>query len=221
MIKHDQNGTINVLLIPLLVAVLLLIGAIVFGSWAFSGRQDYKNNVDQKISAAVDSATKREDAVKDAQFAEASKLPLKVYSGPETYGSILLSYPRTWSGYVNNIDGSSSPIDAYFQPDVVPPTQSETSTFALRVKVLASSYASTVSSFSGQVQQNTVTVTPYALAKVPSVVGVRVDGQIEPNKNGSMVILPVRDKTLEIYTESNQFLGDFNNSILPNFSFSP
>jgi hypothetical protein len=53
------------------------------------------------------------------------------------------------------------------------------------------------------------------------VTGVRVDGQIADNIQGSMIILPLRDKTQEIWTESNSFLPDFNNNILPNLTFSP
>jgi hypothetical protein len=36
-----------------------------------------------------------------------------------------------------------------------------------------------------------------------------------------MVVLPLRSQTLQIETAGSQFLGDFNNNILPNFSFSP
>jgi len=47
-----------------------------------------------------------------------------------------------------------------------------------------------------------------------------VNGQIEPNKTVSMVILPLRDKTIEISTQGDQFRSDFTNNILPNLTFS-
>jgi hypothetical protein len=36
-----------------------------------------------------------------------------------------------------------------------------------------------------------------------------------------MVILPLRDKTLEISTEAAQYQPDFNTYVLPNVTFNP
>jgi len=36
-----------------------------------------------------------------------------------------------------------------------------------------------------------------------------------------MILLPLRDKTLKISTESQQFVGDFDNIILANLKFVP
>lgn len=206
-----------------IVAIVLLglgfAGAVGFGVWAFGGRQDYKNNVDAKIKTAVQANTKTVQAQDAKDYAEAAKNPLKTYTGPEAYGSVSLQYPRTWSGYV--VTGSSQPLDAYFNPDVVPSVSDQKSVFGLRVQVVASSYSQSVTQFQSLQKQGKVTVTPYALPKVPGTVGVRIDGQITPTKQGSVVVLPVRDKTLKLWIESNQFAADFNNIILPNASFSP
>lgn len=219
--KHmvDETGSV-----ASLVAIVLLsvgfVGALGFGVWAFGGRQDYKNNVDAKIKTAVQANTKAVQAQDAKDYAEAAKNPLKTYTGPEAYGSVTLQYPKTWSGYVV-ASGGGQPLDAYFNPDVVPSVSDQKSVFGLRVQVVSSSYSQTVTQFQGLQKQGKVTVTPYALPKVPSAVGVRVDGQITPTKQGSIVVLPVRDKTLKLWIESNQFTADFNGIILPNASFSP
>jgi hypothetical protein len=219
MNKHNQDGAINVLLVPLILASLFLIGALAFGFWAFGERQDYKDNVDAKISAAVVAAKQAEGKVKDKQYAEAAKLPFKTYNGPEQYGSIALQYPKTWSAYVSVGDGrGGTALDGYFNPEVVPSVSQSTNTFALRLEVLSNSYSDVLRSFQNK---DDVTITPYALPKLPKVVGVRVDGQIEQDKKGSMIILPVRDKTLKVYTEADTYMSDFNNNILPNLSFAP
>ncbi|MDB5170119.1 MAG: hypothetical protein JWN82_515 [Candidatus Saccharibacteria bacterium] len=218
MRKHNQNGAINVLVLPLILASLFLIGALGFGFWAYGERQDYKNNSDQKAAAAVVIAKQQEAAVKDKQYAEAAKLPLKTYNGPEEYGSLALQYPKTWSAYVVTGEGSDAGLSGYFNPDFVPTVGAESSTFALRIEVVDSAYSEVLSDYS---DQEGVTITPYALPKLPKVIGVKVDGQIEDAKKGSMVILPVRDKTLKIYTEADAFMADFNNNILPNLTFSP
>ncbi len=218
MNKHNQDGAVNVLLLPLILATLFLIGALAFGFWAFGERQDYKNNVDQKISVAVAVARKQEWLVKDKQYAEAAKLPLKTYNGPEQYGSIVLQYPKTWSAYVVTGTNSDASLDGYFHPDVVPDVNAENSAFALRLEVVDSSYSEVLDEYK---DAEGVTIAPYALPKLPKVIGVRISGQIEENKQGSVIVLPVRDKTLKVYTESEAYLNDFNTNILPNLTFSP
>jgi multidrug efflux pump subunit AcrA (membrane-fusion protein) len=219
--KHNQNGAINVLLIPFILVVLLLFAAIGFGAWSYSSRQDYKYNVDQKISAAVELAKQQESTDKDKQFAEAEKKPLKTYSGPQASGSLVIKYPKTWSSYVDDTTVGGIPVDGYFYPGTVPSITATSSTFALRVQVLAQAYSDILSSLSGQQQNGALTIDAYKLPSVPGVVGVIVNGQIEPNKTVSMVILPLRDKTIEISTQGDQFKSDFTANILPNLSFSP
>lgn len=208
----------NVLLIPLILASVFLLGTIGFSAWAFGERQDYKNNVDQKIAAAVSEAKKEEGALKDKQYAEAAKLPLKTYNGPEEFGSIVLQFPKTWSAYIVGAAGDSEDYAGYFHPDAVPEVGQESSTFALRIDVVSEPYSEALEQYQ---DEEGISVTPYALPKLPKVTGVRIDGQIEENKKGSMIVLPLRDKTLKIYTESESYLNDFNNNILPNLTFSP
>ncbi|MDL2342248.1 MAG: hypothetical protein QFB87_04185 [Patescibacteria group bacterium] len=221
MIKHDQNGSLNSLLVPLIVVTLFFVGSASFAAWAFASRQDYKTNTDEKIASAVTLARQNESTLKDKQFAEVEKNPLRAYTGPQAYGSLVIKFPKTWSAYVDDTGNGSSVVDGYFHPGAVPSLTSPSSTFALRVQVLSQSYTSVVTSFKGAEQLKKASVAPYALPLVPSVVGVRVDGAIKPNKTGSMIVLPLRDKTIEISTEGGEFGADFTNNILPNVSFSP
>ena len=220
--KHigDEQGSSTALVVSLILVSVLFIGAAGFGTWAFMSRQDYKNNVASKVSTAVQANTKTVQAKDAADYAEAAKQPLKTYIGPETYGSVHISYPKTWSAYVAT-DSSSLPLDMYAQPDVVPSITAQTSAFALRVQVTQTSYSQTVSQYQALQKAGAVTVTPYTLPKNSTIVGVRVDGQLTPTKQGSLIILPLRDKSLKVWTESSQYLSDFNNIILPNASFSP
>jgi len=214
----EERGSVA-MVVTVVMLVVLLLAAVGFGVWAFMGRQDYKNNVDSKIKAAVQDNSKAVRAQDAKEYAEAAKNPLKTYTGPEAYGSVTLQYPRTWSAYV--VTGSGQPLDAYFNPDVVPSISDQKSVFALRVQVVATAYSQSVAPYKNLQKQGKVTVSPYALPTVSSVVGVRIDGQIAPTKQGSLVILPVRDKTLKLWIESNQFAADFNNTILPKAGFSP
>lgn len=229
MIKHNQDGASGAL-VSLVLTIVLLIGAIAFGIWAFGSRQDYKNNTDAKIADAVTIAKQQESAVKDKQFAEESKNPLTTYSGPQAYGSIILSYPKTWSGYINDTssDGSSNtPIDGYFHPGLVPSISQSSSVFSLRIQVISKSYSEVVNGITANGSQTPPKVQAYAFPKVPNTVGVKVTGALpissgdSGQKMGTMVILPLRSQTLELWTETDQYQSDFNKYILPNFTFSP
>ena len=221
MIKHNQDGAISGLLIMFILALLLLMGAIGFGAWAFTSRQDYKANVNTKISAAVTKANTLEDTIKDKQFAEDAKKPLKTYHGPEAYGSLIVNFPKTWSGYVDDSGKGSAQVDGFFAPGVVPSITDQASVFALRIQVVNQSYAQTLQAFTGQQQDGKLAISAYALPKLPKVVGVEVVGEISDQTQVTMVVLPLRSQTLEVWTEGNQYLSDFNNNILPNFRFSP
>lgn len=218
-----ERGSMDVLLLPVIILAVLFVAAASFAVWAFAGRQDYKNNSDAKSAAAV-AANKQVVQAADAKtYAEAAKNPLKTYSGPDAYGSVRISYPKTWSSYVDTTS-SSTPLNAYFHTDYVPSTQSKQN-YQLRIQVAAQTYDHVLSSYSTYVNHGTVTSAAYSLPKVPSVVGTRLSGAIfgtsTQGGQGTIVLIPLRDKTLEIWTESNDYLPDFNTYILPNVTFSP
>lgn len=222
MRHSSQRGYIDALLMPLIIVGVLLIAALCFGGWAYSSRSDYKNNVDKKVADAVTAAKQDQQKADAAQYAEDVKNPLKTHVGPEQFGAVSVQYPKTWSAYIIEHTGNSgTAMNDYFSPDVVPDTTDQTSAYALRIQVLQTSYNSAMGQFASLVAAKKVTVTPYNLPKVPGVVGSRVDGQIAANKQGSMIVLPLRNMTLQISSEAPIYQDDFNKIILPNLTFSP
>lgn len=220
MNRQLDNRGAGSLLLPLIIFVLLFVAAAGFAFWAFGGRQDYKNNVDAKIAAAV-AANKQVVQAQDAKDnAEAAKSPLKTFVGPDAYGSLHLSYPKTWSAYINTT--GSNPLDGYFHNDYLPTIDGSNASFNLRVQILNSSYSTVVNRYTNNVKNNTATASPYKLPQVQSVVGTMFTGKLfDKNSSGTLVALPVRDKTLILWVQDNSFLPDFNKYILPNVSFSP
>jgi hypothetical protein len=224
MLKHNQVGAISGVVISLVFAILLLLASLGFGVWAFGGRQDYKNNVDAKINTAVANAKHQQNAADQAQFAQDAKKPLKAYDGPQAYGSLVVNFPKTWSAYVDDAGTGTSLVDGYFAPGSVPSISNRDSVFALRVQVIGQAYAQTLSSFSSQQQAGQLSISAYSLPQLPKIVGVKAVGQLPGSQgqaSGTMIVLPLRSQTLEIWTEGTQYLDDFNNNILPNFTFSP
>jgi hypothetical protein len=221
MIKHNQDGAVSGVVISLVLAVLLLLGAIGFGAWAYTSRQDYKDHSDAKVNTAVQAAKTQEAAVKDAQFVQDYKKPLTTYSGPEALGSLVINFPKTWSGYVDTTGSNGQAFDAYFAPGVVPALNSPSSVFALHVYVSNQPYSQVLQTFASQQKAGKLTVSAYSLPKLPKIVGVKVSGVVSGQTQATIIILPLRSQTLQIATLGTQYLADFNNNILPNFSFSP
>lgn len=220
MQSYSQRGASTGMVVSLVLCVLLLIGAGAFGAWAYAGRQDYKQNVDQKVTAAVEIAVKETETKKDNEFIEREKEPFRVYTGPAAFGTISITYPKTWSVLANESGKGAVPLDIYMHPRVLPGLDSGAS-FAVRVQVAESTYDTQMRQFEALTKSGKTRVSAYALPKILSIVGARVDGEIVPKKQGSMVLIPMRDKTLKIWTEANEFMGDFNNIILANINFVP
>jgi len=214
--RNLEKGSMNVLLIPLILVTILFFAAAGFATWAFSERQDYKNNSDQKAKKAADIAARQTSSEKDNEFLEREKEPLKKFEGPAELGSVQLNYPKTWSGYVTIAEGSSEFV---FNPNVV--QAAENAVYALRISVVQDSYENSVREFDGVVEEGKAKSQVYKLPKMKDVTGVRINGEIGEGKQGSIVILPLRDKTLKIAVESQNYIKDFDKIILPNFSFKP
>ncbi len=220
MKQLNASGALNALLIPLILVVLLFFGAAGFGVWAFMERQDYKDNVDQKIATAVEVAREEVSTEKDNEFLEREKEPLTEYVAPAAYGSVFVKYPKTWSAYVSELGNSGREVDGYFHPDFVPATESKTA-YALRLLIASGDYAEEVADYDRQVEAGTLSSTPYRAPKVPDVLGVRLDGELEKGIQGTMIMLPLRDKVIKIWTESAEYRKDLENHVLSNLTFVP
>ncbi len=225
-VSYNSGGSSKKGLLTTVILVLLLIAALGFGGWAFSKMNNYKTNSDKISAAAVDAAKKVQAAQLQAQFDQQSKLPYKSFTGSATYGSINFNYPKSWSAYVDTTN-TSEPINAYFYPGEVPGTQGKTA-YALRLELLTADYAQTVQQLSSGIQQGTITAKAYTPPKLNGVANVQpgtlFTGQVnqqDNTQNGIMLVIKVRDKTLEISTQSNDYAADFNSTILPSLNFAP
>lgn len=211
---------LNTLLIPFVLSLVFLLFALCFAIWAFAGMQDYKNNVDQKIATATTVKEKEVSSAKEVEFLEREKSPLKTYQGPAALGTVTLQYPKTWSAYIKQ-DAQNEPLDGYFHPNYVPGTDSKTA-YALRVKVINQSYDQIVKKFDAGVKSGKIRVAPFSLKQLPSgIVGSRVEGEVTTGQQVTMIVFPLRDKTLEISTELPQHVKDLDTIILPNLTFIP
>jgi len=213
--KLGEQGAVNILLIPLIISAVCFFGALGFGVWAYYERTDYKNNVDQKIDTAVEVANQKLSTEKDNEFLEREKFPLSDYQGPAQFGSVKVIYPKTWSAYILN-DRSAEYI---FNPKFVP--ASDDAPQSLRITVTEETYDESIAKYEQKVKEGLLRVVAYSLPKVPGVVGIKADGEVQDGKIQSVVVLPLRNKTITIASETPDRFKDFNDIILANLSFVP
>lgn len=222
MILKNENGSIVSLLISIVSSLLMVVFIVLF-IWAFMSRNSYKNDVTGYVNNAVQQADATLTTKLEQQFAKQEQYPYTSYTTPSQYGNVKISYPKTWSAYVDN-SGSVQPIEAYFNPNYVPGTdQTSGNNYALRLEISSNSYQTELANYTSnaQGQGSTVTIQPYKLAKVPSQTGVIITGQIRPNKSGTMFMIPLRTTTLKIWTDSNQYNNLLLNQILPLVTYNP
>ncbi len=207
-------------IVPIVVLTLLLLASLGLAFQLFNEKEDYKNNSDEKVAAAVEDAKEEVEKVKEAEFIEREKQPYKVYKGPARFGSLSITYPKSWSAMVEESGSGNKPVHGLFHPNFVPGERSKTA-YALRVEVLEQEYDTLLKLYDGDVRVGKVKISAFKAPKVPSVLGSRIDGEIARDQNGSVILLPIRDKTIKLSVESQSFMKDFNDIILANLVFVP
>ena len=209
-------------IVTAVLAIIILVLAIL-AIWAYGRMSDYKNNSDQITAVAVTQATDELRATLEAEFAEQSKSPAKTYTSPAEYGSVVITYPKTWSAYVDMDPSGSAVIDGYFYLDYLPSVESGAAvTYNLRLQINEDTYQEAVDEYQSQITKGELAATPFKPALVENATaGLRLNGQLTKDKRGAMIILPLRDKVLKIWTESEAGIVDFEQYILPNLAFSP
>jgi hypothetical protein len=216
MIRNDQRGEVNPLLLISIVLTILVLGLGSFSIWAYVNYADQKNNVDQKIAAAVATAKQQQTAADQAVFAEQEKQPTRQFVGPDDLGRVQVSYPKTWSVYVDRDGSGNSNYEAYFAVGVVPPLLSKIP-YALRITVENKTYEDVLKAYQDTVKKGDLRSSAITLQ---GQTGTRLDGKFSKDISGSMVLFKVRDKTLEVYTQSPSFASDYDKIILPSLTFN-
>lgn len=213
----SSRGAASPLIITTIILAVLALALVAFGVWSYTNYLDYKNNADAKIDKAVNQAKTAQKTEDEASFAEREKSPLRQFSAPEDFGQVIFDFPKTWSVYIGEEGSRSGSFEVYFHPGAVVSTSKKTP-YALRLSIASKAYEEVLKTFQAQINKGDLRA---STVTVNNESGTRLDGTFAGSLKGAMVLLKLRDKTIQVYTESEDFIGDFNNIILPSLKFNP
>ena len=189
-----------------IIMTILFILSLGFGIWAFAGMVENQSDLDAKIETASEVAVQKAEADKEAEFTEREKSPFKTYKGSATYGSLNFDYPKSWSIFIETSD-SGTILDFYAQPNFIPGFKD--TRFAFRAQILDSPYEDELADYDRKAEQGDVKVRAFRPEKVPEQLGAIIEGEIDRDVQGRVVLLPQRDKTIKLFTESEDYLSDY------------
>lgn len=212
-VQSSYKKPFNMLIIPLIVIGITMIVATVFAVMYYGKYNEQRDHNQPIIDAAVKEAEEVQKAALEDDFAEREKLPTVTYTSPSELGSVKISMPKTWSQYVEV--GKNREIEFYAHPHYVP---SDGVNYALRMSVTNRAYADEMKGYESAIKKGDLKSTS---VQVAGVTGARLDGFLKKEQEGSIVIFPLRDKTLRVWTENVEFRGDFDNIVLKALTFVP
>lgn len=204
--RTREQGAGNIMMILAIVFGVLTVGLVTLSIMLFMQYSDQKSDVDSKIAVAVADAKRSQSESDETKFAEREKEPNRQFVGPDDYGRLTFSYPKTWSVYVATDIIKGGTYQAYFYPGVIPPVSSD-QRFALRVVIEEKNYDDVVKQYDTKVKSGDLSS---SATSANGVSGTRLDGSFSKTIRGAVVIYKVRDKTVSVFTDADTFKPDFD-----------
>jgi hypothetical protein len=202
--KNEQGGISgSTLAIIGLVVLVLVAGSLAI--WAYVNYDHQKTDVDGKVNTAVAEAKNEQQTIDDNKFAEREKEPNRAFVGPDNYGRLTFSYPKTWSVFVSDDGSTGTTYHAYLNPVTVPPL-SEKQQYALRVTIEQKDYDQVVKTYQEKVKKGDLRS---SATSANGHNGTRLDGTFSKDIRGAAVIYQIRDKTVTLRTDADTFKPDF------------
>lgn len=193
--------------------IIFIVGflALAFGGlaiWALLQYNQERNTVQEQVNAAVDEAREDQQEKAEAQFKEEQKRPFRTYTAPDVFGGIEILFPKNWNVYVEDTTSGNPQIDLYIHPNQVRVQNGEAGPVAFRMQLVDKLFEEATSQYRNETEKGEMKA---KTVEVSGIKGTRYEGKVRDDFEGSLVAVPYRDKTLLLWTESNNFKSDFDN----------
>jgi hypothetical protein len=208
-------GTKKNVIIGVLVFLVVVLGSL--SGWALHKYQQERTGVQQRIDEEVQKARQEQRRADEARFEQERKTPYKVYTAPSVYGSIAVSYPKSWSVYVEDDTSGNTNIDLFIHPDIIRRQGGRDRPLAFRMQLENGLFADVTDEYRNDVENGDLKANDVTISGIK---GVRYEGNIQDEHQGSLVALPYRDRTILMWMESRDFSKEFN-TILERVDITP
>jgi hypothetical protein len=213
--ENEKGSASSALLIAL--TVLVLVGFATVAGIYFSRYTVLQREFDSELAEQLEDVKAEQKRADEAEFAERQKEPFRSYSPPDIFGQIEIKFPKSWSLYTKEDEQGSAGIDMTAHPEIVKDNKSAQSPYALRMRLERKLYSEHVTTYDSKVSSGKLKASP---VKVSGITGLKLVGDIDEKTKGVLVILPLRDKTVSLWTESDKYTADFE-KILERSNINP
>lgn len=210
MIKklHNDLGEVNILLLSTLMLGLSTIIFAVLAVISFGTQQSATSTLNSAKSASYKQGQSDQQKTDQKATLVAGEQPFRDYRAPDFYGNFDLKFPKNWNAYVIEDQSSEVQVNLTLNPDAVKQVAStQVNKYAFRAKLINKPEANLLAEYTDLLKTKKVTQQP---TSVSGIGGVWIDGQLDTHRNGVVVLIPVRDKTLEFITDTHDYLPEFN-----------
>ncbi len=214
--KKNQRLLIGLIVLGVVV-VILLITTIVFSMQSSNKAAQLKTATQDGAKAGAEA----QKAADDKKFQEAQSSDTRTYTAPEFAGSFSIKLPKLWSLQVTPNEGTNT-IAALANPEYI---DTKVEKYALRFSLINQPYASYKTKLDQQAKQK-VSASFKGLSAsqttLSGIEGTKYVGQISTKiPNGTVILVPIRDKTFSIETDDNAVYSEVYNSILASVKLNP
>lgn len=207
----ETGGRVN---LHIVLTIFLGLGMLLFGVLAvlaYNHDATSTANINQTVAKAKSEAAAKQKKADDEANRIANELPYRTYTALPVDGGFSLKIPKSWSIYAaHGSDSAVTQLDLMADLDVVNNNLASKAlnTHAFRLQLLNKTQTTVIRSYDDKIKKKEVS------SKTIQVSGINatwLEGSIDDQRhNGVVVILPVRDKTMVINTDSRDFLTEFN-----------
>lgn len=217
-----KDATKVVLIIAVVMLTLVAATFIVLFLMKYKDYETLEADWTAETKMAVVEATDKQAMELVQRYNEQMKYPYLPFAGPADYGQLQFEYPRNWSVYIEKAATNGGDFSAYLNPGQVDPVSSDTLN-ALRVTISSRGFDEVTQEYQRIVDQKNSGLSVKSVqignsAKGTSATANRYDGVIPGTEfQGSIVIFKIRDKTVILQTDSEQFTGTDDQNNLRDF----
>lgn len=208
--KQYDDGRISISIVLVILLGMMLAGVGALSIWLFGEYSTQKQTTEEQINAAVAEARNEQSKEDEEKYLELSKRPKLRLTAPDEVGRVTFEYPRNWDVYISEDGIESDEYTAFLNPGGVLPIEDETNRYALRVEVFRGKVDEFLSEYEDLLEEGTV---KSSVVSSNGHDGTRLDGLLEEEIRGSMVVYKVDDNVLAIRTDAETFTKDFDELI--------